>query len=138
MTSFARTTPGLAIATLIAAVQLVQPAVAQTDDGRRSGGSFYAGAHGGYMFGTANASLGGRLGYDIGAWTPYLTGGLAWLSTRYSRIDLTTGNEDANPANIRLGYTVGAGIDYRLDSRWSTRAEYLYTNFNLSGFVFGS
>ena len=82
--------------------------------------------------------LRGRLGYDIGAWTPYLTGGIAWMSTRYSRIDLTTGNEDANPSNIRLGYTVGAGIDYRLDSRWSARAEYLYTNFNLSGFAFGS
>jgi high affinity Mn2+ porin len=212
MTSFARTAQGLAIATLIAAMQLAQSAWAQTDDARRSGGSFYAGAHVGYMFGNANAtlsdpmgigsqsatnpygalfggvqagweyvfpsrlmlgieadfsfpnyedaskvlsyratssgyaseeyefmaSLRGRLGYDIGAWTPYLTGGIAWLSTRYSRIDLTTGNEDANPGNIRLGYTVGAGIDYRLDSRWSTRAEYLYTNFNLSGFVFGS
>src|SRR4029453_528943 len=212
MTSFARTAQALAIATLIAAMQPVRPAEAQTDDSRRSGGSFYAGAHVGFMFGTANAtlsdpigissqsatnpygalfggvqagweyvfpsrlmlgieadfsfpnyedaskvlsyratssgyaseeyefvaSLRGRLGYDIGAWTPYLTGGIAWLSNRYSRIDLTTGNEDANPGNIRLGYTVGAGIDYRLDSRWSTRAEYLYTNFNLSGFVFGS
>ena len=49
------------------------------------------------------ASLRGRVGYDIGAWTPYLTGGIAWMSTRYSRIDLTTGNEDANPSNIRVG-----------------------------------
>jgi high affinity Mn2+ porin len=212
MTSFARTAQGLAIASLIAAVQPVSPAEAQTDDGHRSGGSFYAGAHVGLMFGTANAtlsdpigissqsatnpygalfggvqagweyvfpshlmlgieadfsfpnyeesskvlsyratptgyaseeyewlaSLRGRVGYDIGAWTPYLTGGITWMSTRYSRIDLTTGNEDANPANIRVGYTAGAGLDYRLDSRWSARAEYLYTNFNLSGFVFGS
>jgi high affinity Mn2+ porin len=84
------------------------------------------------------ATLRGRAGYDIGAWTPYVTGGIAWMSTRYSRIDLTTGNEDANPANIRLGWTAGAGLDYRFDSRWSARAEYLYTNFNLSGFVFGS
>ena len=84
------------------------------------------------------ASLRGRVGYDIGAWTPYLTGGIAWMSTRYSRIDLTTGNEDANPANVRVGWTAGAGLDYRLDSRWSARAEYLYTNFNLSGFAFGS
>src|SRR5882672_8736404 len=84
------------------------------------------------------ASLRGRIGYDMGGWTPFLTGGIAWASTRYSRIDLTTGNEDANPSSIRLGYAVGGGLDYRLDSRWSTRAEYLYTNFNLSGFVFGS
>src|SRR6185436_7609494 len=161
MTSFARTAQGLAIATLIAAVQPVRPAEAQTDENRRSGGSFYAGAHVGFMFGTASAtladpigtsaqsasnpysalfggvqagweyvlpsrlmlgveadfsfanyeesskvlsyratptgyaseeyewlaSLRGRVGYDIGAWTPYLTGGLAWMSTRYSRVD---------------------------------------------------
>ena len=68
------------------------------------------------------ASLRGRIGYDFGAWTPYVTGGIAWMSTRYSRIDLTTGNEDGNPANVRVGWTAGAGLDYRFDSRWSARA----------------
>jgi high affinity Mn2+ porin len=84
------------------------------------------------------ASLRGRIGYDLGGWTPFVTGGIAWLSTRYSRVDLTTGNEDANPSNIRLGYVVGGGVDYRLDSRWSARAEYLYTNFGMGGFAFAS
>ena len=94
--------------------------------------------------GTANeqleylASLRGRAGYAMGAWTPFVTGGIAWASTRYSRTDLTTGNEDANPSNIRLGYVLGGGVDYRLDSRWSARAEYLYTNLGLSGFAFAS
>jgi high affinity Mn2+ porin len=62
MTSFARTAQGLAIATLIAVVQPVLPAEAQTDDGRRSGGSFYAGAHVGFMFGNASATLGDPIG----------------------------------------------------------------------------
>jgi high affinity Mn2+ porin len=84
------------------------------------------------------ASLRGRIGYDLGGWTPFVTGGIAWLSTRYSRVDLTTGNEDANPSNIRLGYILGGGVDYRVDSRWSARAEYLYTNFGLGGFAFTS
>jgi high affinity Mn2+ porin len=84
------------------------------------------------------ATLRGRLGYDIGAWTPFVTGGIAWASTRFSRIDLTTGNEDANPSNIRLGYALGGGVDYRLDQRWSARAEYLYTNLGLTGFTFAS
>ncbi len=94
--------------------------------------------------GTANeqleylASLRGRAGYAMGAWMPFVTGGIAWASTRYSRTDLTTGNEDANPSNIRLGYVLGGGVDYRLDSRWSARAEYLYTNLGLSGFAFAS
>ena len=94
--------------------------------------------------GTANeqleylASLRGRAGYAMGSWTPFVTGGIAWASTRYSRTDLTTGNEDANPSNVRLGYVAGAGVDYRLDQRWSARAEYLYTNLGLSGFAFAS
>jgi high affinity Mn2+ porin len=84
------------------------------------------------------ATLRGRVGYDMGGWTPFVTGGIAWASTRFSRIDLTTGNEDANPSNIRLGYALGAGLDYRLDQRWSARAEYLYANLGLTGFLFGS
>jgi high affinity Mn2+ porin len=84
------------------------------------------------------ATLRGRIGYDMGGWTPFLTGGIAWASTRFSRIDLTTGNEDAHPSNIRLGYTLGGGLDYRLDPRWSARAEYLYSNLGLTGFLFGS
>jgi high affinity Mn2+ porin len=94
--------------------------------------------------GTANeqleylASLRGRAGYAMGAWTPFVTGGIAWASTRFSRTDLTTGNEDAKPSNVRLGYVLGGGLDYRLDSRWSARAEYLYTNLGLTGFLFNS
>jgi high affinity Mn2+ porin len=94
--------------------------------------------------GTANeqleylASLRGRVGYDIGRWTPFATGGISWASTRISRTDLTTGNEDAQPSNVRLGYVLGGGVDYRLDSRWSARAEYLYTKLGLTGFTFAS
>ena len=84
------------------------------------------------------ASLRGRIGYDMGGWTPFLTGGVAWASTRFSRIDLTTGNEDANPSNVRVGYVLGGGLDHPLNARWSARAEYLYTNFGLTGFLFGS
>ena len=84
------------------------------------------------------ASLRGRIGYDMGGWTPFVTGGISWASTRFSRVDLTTGNEDANPSNIRLGYVVGGGVDYRLDARWSARVEYLYTSFGLGGFAFAS
>jgi high affinity Mn2+ porin len=39
---------------------------------------------------------------------------------------------------VRVGYVVGAGLDYPLNARWSARAEYLYTNFGLTGFLFGS
>jgi high affinity Mn2+ porin len=72
MTSFARTSPGLAIATLVAAMQPVLPAAAQPDDSRRSGGSFYAGAHVGFMFGNASATLSNPVGIGSqGATAPY-------------------------------------------------------------------
>ena len=94
--------------------------------------------------GTANeqleylATLRARAGYSMGAWTPFVTGGIAWASTRYSRTDLTTGNEDASPSNIRVGYTVGAGLDYRLSPQWTTRLEYLYTHLGLTGTAFNA
>ena len=81
-------------------------------------------------------TLRGRIGYSIGAFTPFLTGGLAWASTRYSRTDAMTDNEDATPGQWRFGYTVGGGIDYSLGPRWSTRLEYLYTNLGIRGFGF--
>ena len=80
----------------------------------------------------------GRLGYAFDRWTPFVTGGLAFASTRWGRTDLTTGNEDATAGQWRLGWTLGAGFDYALDSRWSARAEYLYTRLPLSGFSFAS
>ncbi len=83
-------------------------------------------------------SLRGRLGYALGAWTPFVTGGLAFASTRWSRTDLTTGNQDATPGQWRIGYALGAGVDYALDRRWTARAEYLYTRLGLAGFSFAS
>ena len=94
--------------------------------------------------GTANeqleylSTLRGRVGWDIGRWTPFATGGIAWASTRVSRTDLVTGNEDARPSNIRVGWVAGGGVDYRLDGRWTARAEDLYTQLGLAGFTFGS
>lgn len=83
-------------------------------------------------------TLRGRVGYAFGAWTPFVTGGFAFASTRWAKTDLTTGNEDATPGQWRFGYALGAGVDYALDRRWSARAEYLYTRLGLTGFSFAS
>ncbi len=82
--------------------------------------------------------LRGRVGYAMGTWTPFVTGGLAFASTRFSRVDAATQNEDATPGQWRLGYTLGGGIDWGLDRRWSTRLEYLYTNLGPRGWGFAS
>jgi high affinity Mn2+ porin len=83
-------------------------------------------------------TLRGRIGYTLGGWTPFVTAGLAWASTRYSRTDLTTGNEDAAPGQWRVGYALGGGLDYALAPGWSARLEYLYAHLGLSGFGFAS
>jgi high affinity Mn2+ porin len=84
------------------------------------------------------ATARGRVGYGVGGWTPFLTGGVAWASTRLSRTDSATGFEDATPGRLRAGYVVGAGIDHALDRSWSARFEYLYTNLGATGFQFNS
>ena len=92
--------------------------------------------------GTANEQLEflgtfrGRLGYAMGSWTPFVTGGVAFANTRYARDSLTIDNEDALPGRWRSGYAVGAGVDYGLGGRWSARAEYLYTWLGLTGVAF--
>lgn len=83
-------------------------------------------------------TLRGRIGYTMGGWTPFITGGLAWASTRYSRTDSTTGDEEGAPGHWRVGYAVGAGVDYALRRGWSARLEYLYADLGLSGFAFAS
>jgi high affinity Mn2+ porin len=94
--------------------------------------------------GTANEQLEflgtfrGRLGYAMGAWTPFVTGGVAFANTRYARDSLTNDNEDALPGQWRYGYAVGGGVDYALGGRWSARAEYLYTALGLSGISFSA
>ncbi|MBV8191886.1 MAG: carbohydrate porin [Alphaproteobacteria bacterium] len=96
------------------------------------------------MNGSANeqleylATVRGRLGYNMGTWTPFVSGGLALAAMRTSLIDNTTGNEDATPNNLHLGFAFGAGIDYALDRRWTARLEYLYTHLGLTGFSFAS
>src|SRR5471032_1376335 len=84
------------------------------------------------------ATARGRVGWGMGDWTPFLTGGFAWASTRLSRTDFTTGFEDATAGRLRTGYVVGAGIDHALDKNWSARFEYLYTNLGSTGFQFNS
>ena len=80
-----------------------------------------------------SAACAAASGYDMGRWTPFVTGGIAWASTRFSRTDLTTGNEDAKPEqHPRWATCWAAASTTALDSRWSARAEYLYTNLGLT------
>jgi high affinity Mn2+ porin len=67
-----------------------------------------------------------RLGYSMGPWLPYATGGFAWSNSHVARDDLGTGTETSQPQQ-RIGFAAGGGVEYGLSPAWSVRIEYLFT-----------
>lgn len=85
-----------------------------------------------------------RLGYEMGKFMPYLTGGLAYGSVTTSALGgLLSGNNatsgtstysflngsigGANSSNIQVGWSAGAGGELMVANNLSIRGEYLYT-----------
>jgi outer membrane immunogenic protein len=65
----------------------------------------------------------GRLGYGGWSnWLPYVTGGLAFGGVK------ATNSAVGSTSTTRLGWTIGAGLEYALFSNWSVKAEYLYVD----------
>ncbi len=75
------------------------------------------------------SSLTGRLGYITGQSLFYAKGGAT-----LTKFDATVA-DTANPAVFFdhrrwvVGYAVGGGWEYKLDTKWSVKAEYLYLGF---------
>jgi opacity protein-like surface antigen len=74
------------------------------------------------------ASVTGRLGYAWDRWMLYGKGGVALAGDRYHVSDIGQiyafdGTED------RLGWTVGAGIEWAFTPEWSVKVEYDYYGF---------
>ena len=63
----------------------------------------------------------GRIGYAFDRWLPYVTGGVAYGSLKNS-------GYDGSETKSKLGWTLGAGVEYALMSSWSVKAEYLYVD----------
>jgi len=68
---------------------------------------------------TARARL-GYAGWDN--WLPYITGGAALGNIRVTNSGLDSASRS------KLGWTVGAGLEYAFWSSWSVKAEYLYVD----------
>ena len=64
-------------------------------------------------------SLRGRLGFDGGAFMPYLTAGLAFGEGTFEGPDVT---------NTHVGWTVGAGIEFAVSDALSVDLLYRYTD----------
>ena len=101
-----------------------------TGNGHTASGSFNGSQS--YQVG---GSLRGRLGYSIDALLPYITGGIAiannkWTLGGEARVDGTPVQAVAiSETKKQYGYVLGGGLEYKLSSNLSARAEYLYTGF---------
>ena len=81
-----------------------------------------------------------RAGYAFGRLLPYVTGGVAFGSfntdVQLFGIDLdgvTPFAASGAKSTTRVGWTLGAGVEYAVNNRWSLLAEYRYTDFGHLG-----
>ena len=78
----------------------------------------------------------GRVGYDMGSWFPYVTGGLAVANLKYTNtftdpvFAAGCGTCVASISTVVPGLAGGGGLEFRLDSHWSVRGEYMYMRFS--------
>lgn len=89
-----------------------------------------------YVFGSRMGAQGSarlRAGYAVDRALFYVTGGVAQAKLEYSGFH---SGSLASVSRARLGYTVGAGVEYALTDRISARAEYRFTDFRKSGVSF--
>jgi len=70
-------------------------------------------------FGTARARVGAVMGNQM----PYITGGWA-----FGDVHGWDSFFPASGSKMYSGWTIGAGIEWRLDPRWSAKIEYLYAD----------
>jgi outer membrane immunogenic protein len=74
-----------------------------------------------------------RVGYDMGAWYPYVTGGLAVAHLKYTANFIDTYYPTNNTFSFneyKPGYAIGGGAEWRIAPHWLLRGEYLYMNFD--------
>jgi outer membrane immunogenic protein len=87
--------------------------------------AFLAGPN--YYHENIEGSIRGRLGYAVDRALFYATGGAAFGGIKNNYFG--AGGTEDSLTHTRVGYTVGGGVEYAIDSNWSVRAEYRYTDF---------
>jgi outer membrane immunogenic protein len=75
-------------------------------------------------FGTARL----RLGYAMGRWLPFVTGGMATGYLHGAEGDTVANFAAGSGAAFHFGWTVGGGIEAMIDPHWSAKIEYLYAD----------
>jgi outer membrane immunogenic protein len=80
---------------------------------------------------TRNTWLGtarGRIGYAWDRWLPYITGGAAFGGVKMTpAVGIST-----SQTTDKVGWTLGAGVEYAFMGAWSAKLEYLYADLGTS------
>jgi len=85
----------------------------------------------------ALATITGRLGYAMDHLLAYAKAGFAWADERYSATGTFGGTPfDLEGPKTRLGWTVGAGLEWAFSDFWSVRLEYDFYDFGNHGVTF--
>lgn len=71
------------------------------------------------------ASARARVGYDVGGFVPYITGGVAGGE---SVLKINDAVSNLSSRNLQLGYTIGAGVEFAVTDQISVKSEYSYSN----------
>ena len=67
----------------------------------------------------------GRVGIDMNGWMPYITGG-------YAMADVGARDILGSASDTVSGWTIGGGLEVKLDRAWSLKGEYLYVDLDES------
>jgi len=78
-------------------------------------------------------SIRGRLGFDGGAFLPYVTAGVAFANGTLT--DATAVLEDTQ---THIGWTVGAGVEFAVADNVSLDLQYRYTDFGSKDYTLGA
>ena len=87
------------------------------------------------MFGTLRGRLGILMTPDL---LVYATGGLAFarVSSEISPVYDHGSNGHATDEKTHLGWTIGTGLEYRLDQGWTLRGEYLHAKLGEENYAY--
>ncbi len=79
-------------------------------------------------------SVRGRLGFDGGAFMPYLTGGLA---VAHNTVDYVTPGPVGSDDQIHVGWTAGAGVEFAATENVSVDLLYRYSDYGNATYNIG-
>ena len=79
-------------------------------------------------------SVRGRIGFDGGAFMPYLTAGLAFA---HNEIEATDGIDTFSDDQTHVGWTVGAGVEFAATENLSIDVLYRYSDYGNADYSLG-